>query len=200
MTSLIWIAAGYFLGSLPFSVWIGKIFLRKDIRTYGDGAPGASNVARAGNIPLFVLAALMDGFKGAVPVWLAQLVSGINGWPLAIIAVSPVVGHAFTPFLKFNGGMGVAPTYGAWLGLLGWIGPVIMGVCAGLCFALQKNWIWVSLSSLAGLFIFLLAVKAQFFLAGVCMAHAAIQVSKRYRQLTMRPDLQPWVARLRGKS
>ena len=196
MPSLVWIATGLVLGSFPFSYWIGQIFLRKDIRSFGDHAPGATNVARAGGRGLYVVAVLLDAFKGTVPVWLAQLVSGVTGWELAAVAVAPVLAHAFSPFLKFRGGMGVATTYGVWLGLLGWLGPIVIGVCTGLMFIVQKNWVWASVCGTLGLVIFLLIFKYPLHLAAAGLVHTAILAGKRYTYFNSWPELQPWLSRL----
>ncbi len=200
MLSLAWVCVGLVLGSFPFSYWIGRIVLHKDIRDYGDGSPGASNVARAGNKPLYVAAALLDAFKGTIPVWLAQMVSGISGWELAAVAVAPVLAHAFTPFLKFRGGMGVAVTYGVWLGLTGWVGPVILGISMGLMFAIQKNWVWAGIGGMVGLLIFLLVQQYQLNFIGICLAHTAILFVKRYTYFNNWPELQPWLLHIWRKS
>lgn len=206
MISAAWIAAALVLGSLPFSLWVGKIFLRKDIRTFGDGAPGATNVARAGSRALYVMAALLDAFKGTVPVWLSQMLSGVTGWELAAVAMAPVVGHAFSPFLNFRGGMGMATTFGVWLGLTGWLGPVVMALCIGFMFIIQKNWVW---ASVVGMTIFLIALM---FLPGpfitrdrvplLCtgMVHTFILAIKRYSYFKSWPEPQSWIGRLGRKS
>lgn len=195
MQSIIWIIIALLLGSLPFSVWIGKLFLHTDIRNYGDGAPGASNVARAGSPYLFVISALLDAFKGTIPVWLAQMISGITGWELAAVAVAPVIGHAFTPFLKGKGGMGVATTFGVWLGLLGWVGPVVIGVGVGLMFAIQKNWVWASIGGMLIFLVFLIALKFPLYMLIINICHSAIMTVKRYHYFNKWPELQPWLSR-----
>jgi glycerol-3-phosphate acyltransferase PlsY len=199
MNSLAWIIAGLVLGSLPFSVWIGKIFLRKDIREYGDGSPGATNVARAGSKFLYVVAALLDAFKGTVPVLLAQNLSGVSGWDLAAVAVAPVMGHAFSPLLKFRGGMGVATTFGVWLGLTGWLGPLVMALCIGFMFIFQKNWVWASVCGMLLFLVFLLVILEPFitnrvplFCAG--LAQTAILTSRRYSYFKSWPEPQAWVS------
>ncbi len=192
MHSLAWIAAGFVSGSLPFSYWIGKLFLHKDIREFGDHAPGATNVARAGGKALYIIAILLDAFKGTIPVWLAQAVSDVQGWTLAAVAVAPVLGHAFTPFLRFRGGMAVATVFGVWLGLLGWLGPVILGVCVGIMFVIQKNWVWASVGGATGLIIFLLVMQYPIHLVVVSVTHAAVFIAKRYSYLKAWPELQPW--------
>jgi acyl phosphate:glycerol-3-phosphate acyltransferase len=199
MNSLAWIAAGLLLGSLPFSVWIGRIFLRKDIREYGDGSPGATNVARAGSKSLYVIAALLDAFKGTVPVWLAQMLSGASGWGLAAIAVAPVLGHAFSPFLKFRGGMGVATTFGVWLGLTGWLGPSVMALCIGFMFIIQKNWVWASVCGMLLFLIMLLFIPDTFIVMNraplVCagLVQTAILTTRRYSYFKTWPEPQGWL-------
>jgi glycerol-3-phosphate acyltransferase PlsY len=202
MVSAAWIAAGLVLGMLPFSLWIGKVFLHTDIRKYGDGAPGATNVARAGSKPLYVVAALLDAFKGTVPVWLSQMMAGLTGWELAAVAVAPVIGHAFSPFLKFRGGMGVATTFGTWLGLTGWLGPVVMAICIGLMFILQKNWVWATVIGMLLFLFFLMAVPDTFIAANrlplVCagLAQAVIMTIRRYSYFRSWPEPQPWLGKL----
>lgn len=204
MNSLPWIIAGLVLGSLPFSVWIGKIFLRKDIREYGDGSPGATNVARAGSKFLYVIAALLDAFKGTVPVLLAQNLSGVSGWDLAAVAVAPVMGHAFSPLLKFRGGMGVATTFGVWLGLTGWLGPLVMALCIGFMFIFQKNWVWASVCGMLLFLVLLLVILEPFindrvplFCAG--LAQTAILTSRRFSYFKSWPEPQAWVSRVLRK-
>ncbi len=136
MTTIFWIIISFFCGALPFSVWVGQVALRRDIRTYGDGNPGAANVFRAGNKKWGVLAILLDGFKGAIPVGIAHYLVGLDGWGLTAVALAPIIGHAFSPFLRFRGGKALAVTFGVWLGLTSWIGPTALG----LSFAF---WLWL---------------------------------------------------------
>jgi glycerol-3-phosphate acyltransferase PlsY len=206
MISAAWIAAGLLLGSLPFSLWIGKIILHKDIRKFGDGAPGATNVARAGSKALYVIAALLDAFKGTVPVWLSQMLSGMAGWELAAVAMAPVVGHAFSPFLGFRGGMGMATTFGVWLGLTGWLGPVVMALCIGFMFIIQKNWVWASVVGMT-IFLIILMVLPDLFIAryrlpllSAGMVHTSILAIKRYSYFRSWPQPQSWIGRLGRKS
>lgn len=195
MQTIAWIITGFIAGSLPFSVWLGKLVLHKDIRNYGDGAPGATNVARAGSKSLYIAAALLDGFKGTIPVWLAQLISSVSGWELLAVAIAPVLGHAFTPFLKGRGGMGVATTFGVWLGLIGWLGPVALGVAIGMMFAIQKNWVWASIGGMIIFLIFLLVLQFPPYLAAANLCHSIIMTAKRYTHFRRWPELQPWFTR-----
>lgn len=198
MQVLTWTIIAFALGSLPFSVWIGRLFLHTDIRKYGDGAPGATNVARAGGRALYIIAVLLDAFKGTVPVWLAQFISDVHGWPLAAVAIAPVLGHAFSPFLKFRGGMAVATTFGVWLGLLGWVGPVLIGIGVGIMFAIQKNWVW---ASVGGMLIFLafLIIAFPLQLAVTNLCQTSIMIIRRHSYFTKWPEPQPWLSNLGRK-
>lgn len=126
--SLTWILIAFVSGSLPYSVWIGRLALKDDIRSYGDGNPGAFNVFRAGGKGWGWLAILLDGLKGAIPVGFAHYSAGLEGWPLVITALAPVIGHAYSPILKFRGGKAIAVTFGTWTGMTLWLAPTLLGI------------------------------------------------------------------------
>jgi len=117
--------AAFLSGSLPFSVWLGKAIARKDVREFGDGNPGAMNVFRVGGVPAGVLALVLDVTKGVLPAAFAKDVLNYADWRLALIAVLPVLGHAFSPLLGFRGGKALAVTLGTWIGLTTWKIPLI---------------------------------------------------------------------------
>jgi len=136
MTDLTWFIISFLSGSLPLSFWLGKIALHIDIRQYGDGNPGANNVWRAGGKWWGLLAILLDGFKGLIPVAIANFVVGVQGWALAAVALAPILGHAYSPFLGFKGGKALAVTFGVWTGLTSYEVPLVLG----LAFAF---WLWL---------------------------------------------------------
>jgi glycerol-3-phosphate acyltransferase PlsY len=104
--------AAFWLGACPFSVWVGKRFLGKDIRDYGDGNPGAVNVFRAGGRKSFFLALILDMAKGVPFVFLAHSFWGLPGIVVMVVALSAILGHAFSPLLGFKGGKSIAITIG----------------------------------------------------------------------------------------
>lgn len=144
-TQLIWIyyfIIAFFCGSLPFSVWLGKLFTKRDIRAYGDGNPGATNVLRAGNKAAGLLVLILDISKAAVPVGLAYYNQGIRGFPMALIAIAPVLGHAFSPFLGFRGGKALATSLGVWIGLTIWKASLVavIGILLGYALIPSPGW------------------------------------------------------------
>ena len=119
MIIILWIVVTYFIASTPFSLIIGHLVLGKDIREFGDGNPGATNVKRAGgNLILYIIALLLDGFKGLFPVGIAYWIMAWQGFEIIPIAFAAILGHAFSIFLGFKGGKSVAITGGVWIGLI----------------------------------------------------------------------------------
>jgi len=105
------------LGSCPFSLWIGRWLLGKDIRDYGDGNPGAANVFRAGGRKAGFLAVFLDITKGVPFVLLAHSFFKLPEAAVLGVAMSAILGHAFSPILQLRGGKTVAVTFGAILAL-----------------------------------------------------------------------------------
>lgn len=104
-------AVGFLAGGIPFSLIVGKLFARVDIRTVADGNPGATNVIRAAGWKAGVPAIILDISKGYLPVALARHY-GLADWALVPVALAPILGHAFSPFLKFHGGKALGATGG----------------------------------------------------------------------------------------
>ena len=105
------------LGACPFSLWVGKWLLGKDIRNYGDGNPGSTNVFRAGGRKAYALAMLLDIGKGIPFVFLAHSYFELPQFMVLAIGLSAILGHAFTPILRFDGGKALAVMGGVLLGL-----------------------------------------------------------------------------------
>lgn len=103
----------FFCGALMFSYWLG-LAAKKDLKTVGDGNPGAFNLWHAAGFKLGILGVFLDFFKGYFPLVLLIESKYINNWWIVPVAVAPILGHAFSPFLKFKGGKAIAVTFGIW--------------------------------------------------------------------------------------
>lgn len=156
MNMLLLFLFAFLAGALPFSLWVGQLALGKDIRRYGDANPGATNVLRAGGKKAAALALFLDFLKGAIPVGLAHFQLQVTGWPLIVIALLPVVGHAFSPFLRGRGGKAVATSGGIWCGLTIWEGPTIGGLLLGVTTYLLGANGWAVLTAISGMVLYLL--------------------------------------------
>ena len=110
------IAIGYVLGSIPTGLVLGYVWLRKDIREFGSGKTGVTNVLRtAGPIPA-VLGLLGDVGKGVAPVLIGRFVFESDAVAVAG-AGAAVLGHVWPVFAGFRGGRGVATALGTLLGI-----------------------------------------------------------------------------------
>ncbi len=110
--SLLLSAAAFWLGACPFSVWLGRWRLGKDITRYGDGNPGSANVFRSGSIKLGLVAVFLDIAKGVPFVLMSHLLFGLPSVVVAAVGLSAILGHAYSPILHMRGGKSVAITFG----------------------------------------------------------------------------------------
>ena len=117
---LLFALAGFVSGSIMYSYLIPKLFCGVDIVKEGeDHNPGMTNVMRCVSVKLGILCLVLDVAKGFVPVFLAKLsVPDYKSMLFALIIAAPVLGHAFTPILKFKGGKAIATSYGVLLALI----------------------------------------------------------------------------------
>ena len=113
--NIVCLIIAYVLGSIHFGFVIGKA-KGVDIRKYGSGNIGTSNVARILGKKAAMLTLLGDGLKGLLPVLLAKMLIENDIWIVAV-GLAAIAGHNWSIFLKFKGGKGVTTTYGVYLGL-----------------------------------------------------------------------------------
>jgi glycerol-3-phosphate acyltransferase PlsY len=121
------IACGYVAGSMPWGLWLVRIFRGEDIRTQGSGNIGATNVWRVHGRRLGLPAVLLDTAKGFVPALVATKLEGHGVGVLT--GGAAMLGHSRPLFLGFRrGGKMVATTGGAFLG----VAPIVGGLGAGV--------------------------------------------------------------------
>lgn len=147
---LIAIIVAYILGSIPSSVWIGKIFFDTDVREHGSGNAGATNTIRVlgykAGIPVFVI----DALKGWFAIFISKVIFAYfpemempNVVPV-IAAAFAVLGHIFPVFAGFRGGKGVATLLGIGFGLM----PIPALIALGIFVIVLLVSGYVSLSSI----------------------------------------------------
>lgn len=194
LLTVAFIVGGFALGALPFSVWIGRYALKKDIRQYGDGNPGMTNVIRAGGLGWGGLAMLADVGKGALPVGAAAHIVGMQGWSLVAVALAPVLGHAFSPLLGFRGGKAIAATGGMWFGLtLGSAFVAAMVLLVYWYFAVTLSGWTVALTTVS-LLVYLLLIRAEWVWLAVWLFSSALLLYKHRADLRqpLRLRVSPW--------
>ena len=119
---------GYLFGSIPFGVLIGRMRAKVDVRQYGSGRMGATNVLRTAGGKAAVLVGILDVLKGALAVVFAGLIVSkdflvVGGFGLGILvaqvmaALAAIAGHVWPIFVRFRGGRGVATFFGGLIAL-----------------------------------------------------------------------------------
>ena len=111
MEGALLVVAAFLAGAVPFGYLIGQAS-GIDVRRVGSGNIGAANLLRSVGRSAALLTLLLDAGKGAAPVAVARWAGLAAEWQAAAAAAA-VLGHSYTPFLKFRGGKGVATTLGA---------------------------------------------------------------------------------------
>lgn len=123
------VVIGYLLGSIPFGVLIGKSNARVDVRKYGSGKTGTTNVLRVAGKKAAALVVICDVAKGTLAVIFAGLLVGksyllVGNLALGLLAaqcvgaLAAMAGHNWSLFLRFQGGRGVATFFGGLIALL----------------------------------------------------------------------------------
>jgi glycerol-3-phosphate acyltransferase PlsY len=186
-------AVAFLLGSLPFAVWLGWIFSGRDVRAVGDGNPGTANAFKAAGWRTGVPVLVLEVGKAGVPVGLANWVFGLGPWGLVPVALAPVLGHSFSPFLRFRGGKAIAATFGSWAGLTGVLGPAALALSLGAGFALQKVDAWTVVGGLLLFGIVLLVVGAPLALVAIWSFELALLGWKHRGEFSRRFSPRAWV-------
>jgi glycerol-3-phosphate acyltransferase PlsY len=143
MTTLLLVAAGYLLGSMPWGYWLPRLLEHDDIRRHGSGNIGGTNVWRVYGWRLGLPVVLLDTLKGFVPALVATItVSHLAG---VLAGAAAMLGHWRPLFLRWQrGGKVVATCGGAFLG----VAPVVGAVGAGIWILFFLLFRYASLASI----------------------------------------------------
>ena len=128
LVSILLVAGAYLLGAVPTGYLVARATAGIDIREYGSGNVGASNIMAHVGWRTGIAQGTFDCVaKGAAPVLLGRLL-GVDLWVQGAAGFAAIAGHNWSPFLNFTGGRGVATAIGAALGLLMWKEILILGL------------------------------------------------------------------------
>lgn len=150
MSVALWVLAAYLLGATPTSYLAARLGRGIDLREHGSKNLGATNVYRLLGWKYAIPVGLIDVAKGALPVALAGRWAQGPAWLSVVLGGAAVVGHMFSPYVRFKGGKGVATATGMFVALAP-IACLLAVPVWGLCL-----WItgYVSLSSIVAVLTF----------------------------------------------
>lgn len=128
---LLLLLLSYLIGSIPSSVWLGKLFKGIDLRNYGSGNAGMTNAYRVLGLKIALGVGVVDFLKGFIAAYyFSRLIMGFEGEPIVfyetwkveyftrvIAGLTAVFGHMFPLFAGFRGGKGVMTACGMLYGV-----------------------------------------------------------------------------------
>tara|TARA_E500000331_G_scaffold103563_1_gene100377 strand:- start:1141 stop:1734 length:594 start_codon:yes stop_codon:yes gene_type:complete len=193
MILALWFFVSFFSASIPWSLIIGFIFSKQDIRTIGDKNPGGTNTIKLSGIKVGLLAISLDILKSFFPIYFA-IIFGFDGFQLAILCFAAISGSIFSPFLRFNGGKSLAVTCGIWMAISsGIIGPLI---CLIMAFShlIQKTHLWTILSGWLGILIWVLIFSFSLEYILLFMINFVLVMYKHKKEFKQKIIFRNWVS------
>ena len=125
------ILTAYLVGSVPAAYLAAKWSRGIDIRRYGSGNVGASNLLKLTSKWVAIPVIIFDVGKGALMVWAAQLI-GLGIAQQVTAGLAAIIGHNWPVFLRFNGGRGILTSLGVISILVPWLGLIVLVIAFGL--------------------------------------------------------------------
>jgi len=130
------LVGAFIAGAIPFGYIVARVFFRADIRELGSRNIGMANVWRNFGAAAGLATLILDIAKGLAPVLVARYVLSVPFYAestqtalmLSGVALAAIIGHTFTPFLRFRGGKGIATGLGVLIALLGAYVLIPLGV------------------------------------------------------------------------
>ncbi|NBB86509.1 MAG: glycerol-3-phosphate 1-O-acyltransferase PlsY [Bacteroidetes bacterium] len=153
LSLLLILVLSYLIGSIPSSVWLGKLVHGVDVRDHGSNNAGATNAFRVLGWQVGASALAFDMGKGAFAAGVLAIrvdtLPALGTWELdtvvALLAgLAAILGHIFPLYLGFDGGKGVATTAGVLLAIT----PITMLIVMAIFVAVLLPSGYVSLASM----------------------------------------------------
>jgi len=144
---LVFVVAAYLIGNLNFAYILVKFLKNEDVRDYGSGNAGTTNVLRVMGKNVAIPVFLLDALKGCLVIVVGRYVLNLNEVFLVLGGIAVVAGHNWPAFLQFRGGKGTATSLGVFL-TYDWE-VAIIAIMIGLI--VLAIWKMVSLTSMVGM-------------------------------------------------
>lgn len=194
MREMFYIVLGYLSGSILFSKVAAQLLGLEDVAANScDHNPGTFNAFQNGGFLCGLLTLCGDLLKGFLPVWLYLAGEGseISHTAFAFVLAAPVIGHIFPVYFGFQGGKGIAASFGCLLGLLPETWPVAILACCFLFFTLvvrvSSNYYKTLLTYLcAGILVLILGKNT-----AITLGFSLIMAAVIFRLLASKEEKQP---------
>ena len=200
---LVWLGIGFISGSIPWAVIITKLVSRRNIRHFGDSNPGAANAWKAGGWVAGISTFTFDLFKGIVPIFLAtRMIPAPTTFSgeivMALVCLSPVLGHAWSPLLKLKGGKALATSLGVWTALTNGLVLPIACLCLGLFHLIQRNDAITVTGCLIICICIFVPLDVQSYIGAFGLLNLAVVLYKHRSEYMDKPIFREWVSKFIG--
>jgi glycerol-3-phosphate acyltransferase PlsY len=146
---------GYLLGAIPFGILVSKVARGIDVRMFGSGKTGTTNVIRTAGGRAGAVTMILDLAKASAAVLIAWAVVPIHTAQV-VAALAAIIGHIWSVYIKFQGGRGVATYVGSILAM-NWL----VGLCTAIIIlGTARLTRYMSLGSIVGIVASFLAMLA----------------------------------------
>lgn len=139
------IVVSYLVGAIPTGLIVVRLLTGEDIRRHGSGNIGTVNVLRVAGAGTAAVVLVVDILKGLLPVLFAAAMTS-SAWTVVLAGLAAIAGHNWSVFLKFQGGKGIATSFGVLFGL-SWPAAAVAAAVWILTVAITR---YSSLGSLLG--------------------------------------------------
>jgi glycerol-3-phosphate acyltransferase PlsY len=169
-----WTTLGYLLGSCPTGYLLVRLLEGGDIRKFGSGNIGATNVSRVLGKKWALFTTIVDMFKGGLAVLLAMVMGHGDAVLLSVVGAMSVIGHNFPVWIGFKGGKGVATSFGV-IAFFDFFNPSAAILGGVVWFVVREISCTVSLASMTALFaatfsMLLFGMPRPYFFCGLLLA------------------------------
>lgn len=113
---ILFIFLAYLAGSIPSGVWYSKYVHKIDVREFGSGNSGGTNIGRNFGAVAAIVVIAVDVLKGWLPILLAKHLFPTLDWAVMLTGIASIIGHAYPLWANFRGGKVVATSIGVLLG------------------------------------------------------------------------------------
>jgi len=176
---LLAIPLGYLLGSIPSAYLIVKLWKKVSLIGEGDGHISATAAYRKAGRTAFIVTIIMDVGKGFLAIFLASLITQTD-WIVLAAGLTSVIGHCWSIFLKFKGGLGATVIYGALTGLSIWF-FIISGIVSLIIFLITRRSTFSTAILAVVMSVILLVTKAPLIEILFPYSLVAVQFIKRWQ-------------------
>lgn len=196
-----WVILSFVSGSVPWSVILVRYISGKNIRDVGDGNPGAINAWKTSGTIVGMCAMVLEIAKSFIPVWLSMNHLSdpddfLGHIQIFVLLIAPIIGHAWSPFLRFRGGKALAPMWGVWIAITNGYAFLAGLLFLGIMHLFQKNHAMTVTVCLIGFFVSLYPLFSNTYLLLFWPINLAIMIYKHRSEYSNGVEMRAWVHKL----